>query len=59
MKGLGEVPEELIRKAWKFCGYKIVEDLENIEGSTNAVVKHLGRYDLMQVVESAAGATAL
>ena len=36
-----------------------VEDLENVEGSANTAVKHLGRYGLMPVVEAAAGATAL
>ena len=56
---MGKIPEELIRKAWQCCGYKNVEDIENVEGSANAVVEHLGRYDLMQVVEKAAGSTAL
>ena len=54
-----KIPEELIRKVWQFCGYKNVEDIENVEGSANAIVEHLGRYDLMQVVEKAVGATAL
>ena len=59
VKAWEKIPEELIRKVWQCCGYKNVEDIENVKGSANAVVKHLGRYDLMQVVEKAAEAIAL
>ena len=39
MKSCNKVPEELLRKSWEVCGYKNIDDLQNVEGSINQSIE--------------------
>ena len=43
----------MVRKSWEVCGYKNIENLQNIEGSINLRIAEFYRARIVQVMESA------
>ena len=59
MKEWNKVPEELARNSWEVCGYKNIDDLQNLEGSINQNIAEFDRARIVQIMESVGGPEAI
>ena len=54
-----KLPERLVQKAWTVCGYKSMDDLQNVESSINHIITDLDRATTVQIMESAGGSDVI
>ena len=54
-----EISERLIQKSWEVCGYKSINDLQNIESSINRSIIKFDRATMVQMMESAGGSDVI
>ena len=54
VKACNKVSESLIIKYWMACGYIIISNLENVEGSINTTAK-LFEAEILKIMETAGG----
>ena len=51
-KAWNKVPEELVRKFWGVCGYKNIDDFQNVQGSINQSIAEFDGSRIVQIMES-------
>ena len=54
-----KTPERLVQKTWTVCGYKSMDDLQNVESSINHIITDLDRATTVQIMESAGGSDVI
>ena len=61
VKARNKSPEELVRKSWSWevCGYKNIDDLQNVEGSINQSIAEFDRARIVQIMEYDGGPEAI
>ena len=45
----------MVRKSWEVCGYKNIDDLQNVEGSINHRIAEFDISRIVQIMESSGG----
>ena len=55
MEAWNEISERLMQNSWEVCGYKSIDDLQNIESSINDGIIEFDRATMVQFMESAGG----
>ena len=55
MKAWHKFPEEFLSKSWEVCGYKNIDDLQNVEGSINHRIAEFDISRIVQIMESSGG----
>ena len=49
----------MVRKSWELCGYKNIDDLQNVEGSINQSIAEFDRARIVQIMEYDGGPEAI